>query len=704
MPLRSPGMGAKQSIVKAAGKGDMERVQHHLKKRGRAALFEKEPGGWTALHKAARKGRLEMVEYLIENMADIESIDAAMMTPLHCACWKGHADVVSTMLERGASPFALTESGWNPIHTAAFRGHDKVVKVLLGNSELSMAQRDLQGFTALELTDFDAVAELLEQAGFNEIAKMMEEDEQIYLEFDGEFQSEFSAEDMQAAAERKGVDIFAMLGLRPDATPSEVKQAYKRLAGKYAKVRPSSAQRNRPSSAEAQQRRKRQQLSDGPLAGDRVEYAPAEPPKPEQPVPAPSPPPEQAEEDVFEKMEQELVERGYGREAVRKSLGQVGYSSVADAEVLLREWGHAPKTKGAFMRKWKGGDSSQPPSRAASSLSTASSRPPGTPAAPTPAPPTPDIAAQPDLKPAAPPPVTKRPQAPPSPAVSLPPPPSAPLNVQKEAAASAVLSDMLEGVQGAGVWLHVGGRAPPGGAGNDEANQANGDATRSATALSGRSAVSDLEGGVSVRSTRNDVAPTPADSAPGREEAAAKGVAAKVKGRKEDWEVLPLKVLKQVAPKGWKPFQSTTTGKIYWYHKESKQTCWDPPDGHPSFQELQSRATGDIDSGQRPETASSDLPAKSGAAEGFRPTISPNEPAAGVAVLGAAGGVLVAAPPAAAAAAAAGTDSGGQSKMDRERELATQLVLAESRAVASDATRYLSPLPYDISTHAPTAL
>jgi ankyrin repeat protein len=44
-------------------------LQHHIKKRGRAALFEKEPGGWTALHKAARKGKAEMVEYLIENMA-----------------------------------------------------------------------------------------------------------------------------------------------------------------------------------------------------------------------------------------------------------------------------------------------------------------------------------------------------------------------------------------------------------------------------------------------------------------------------------------------------------------------------------------------------------------------------------------------------------------------------------------------------------
>lgn len=94
-------MGAKQSVVKAAGKGNMERVKHHLKKRGRAVLFEKEPGGWTALHKAARKGKTEMVEYLIESMADIESIDASMSTPLHCACWKGHAQVVQMLLDKG---------------------------------------------------------------------------------------------------------------------------------------------------------------------------------------------------------------------------------------------------------------------------------------------------------------------------------------------------------------------------------------------------------------------------------------------------------------------------------------------------------------------------------------------------------------------------------------------------------------------------
>jgi hypothetical protein len=270
-------MGAKQSVVKAAGKGNMDRVQHHIKKRGRAVLFEKEPGGWTALHKAARKGKAEMVEYLIEKMADIESIDAAMMTPLHCACWKGHTEVVEKLLEKGANALVVTESGWNPIHTAAFRGHADVVKVLLSQSELNPGQRDLQGFTALEITDCDSVAELLEQAGFNVIQDMMDDDDEIFLEVDGE--EGRSAEDIQATAQRKGVDIYALLGLPPDATAQQVKDAYKRLAGKYASLRPSSAQRKRPSSAEARRPGQRHEEGDAmglqaSLDGERVEYVP----------------------------------------------------------------------------------------------------------------------------------------------------------------------------------------------------------------------------------------------------------------------------------------------------------------------------------------------------------------------------------------------------------------------------------------------
>lgn len=241
-------MGAKQSMVQAAGKGNMDRVKHHLKKRGRAVLFEKEPGGWTALHKAARKGKVEMVDYLIDNMADLESTDASLSTPLHCACWKGHVDVVAKLLEKGANPHAVTESGWNPVHSAAFRGHPTVIKVLLSETDVNAAQRDLQGFTAIELTDFDEVASLLEEAGYRALQQMLEsQEEDLFLEVEGE--PDRSGVDIADEGRRKGIDIYAMLGLPPNASAEEVKQAYKRLTGRYAKARPSSAQRNRPSSS-----------------------------------------------------------------------------------------------------------------------------------------------------------------------------------------------------------------------------------------------------------------------------------------------------------------------------------------------------------------------------------------------------------------------------------------------------------------------
>jgi ankyrin repeat protein len=62
-------MGGKQSVVKAAGRGDLERVKECLQKRGRMELYRKEPGGWTALHKAARCGKLDVVSFLLESQA-----------------------------------------------------------------------------------------------------------------------------------------------------------------------------------------------------------------------------------------------------------------------------------------------------------------------------------------------------------------------------------------------------------------------------------------------------------------------------------------------------------------------------------------------------------------------------------------------------------------------------------------------------------
>ena len=36
---------------------------------------------------------------------------------------------------------------------------------------------------------------------------------------------------------------------------------------------------------------------------------------------------------------------------------------------------------------------------------------------------------------------------------------------------------------------------------------------------------------------------------------------------------------KPVVPVGWKMITSKSTGKVYWYHKQTGKSTWDPPPG-----------------------------------------------------------------------------------------------------------------------------
>lgn len=67
--------------------------------------------------------------------------------------------MVEHLLQVGANSSALTESGWSPLHTAAFRGHANVAEVLLSHDEVDASQRDLMGYTPLELAEQEAVSE-----------------------------------------------------------------------------------------------------------------------------------------------------------------------------------------------------------------------------------------------------------------------------------------------------------------------------------------------------------------------------------------------------------------------------------------------------------------------------------------------------------------------------------------------------------------
>ena len=90
--------------------------------------------GWTALHRAASRGNVDVVEVLVERGASVDAQSSNGCTPLHLAAFNGHLGVVSELLRLGAQASMTVVAGEyyrTPLHQAAGRGHKEIVSVLL---------------------------------------------------------------------------------------------------------------------------------------------------------------------------------------------------------------------------------------------------------------------------------------------------------------------------------------------------------------------------------------------------------------------------------------------------------------------------------------------------------------------------------------------------------------------------------------------
>ncbi|EDM13189.1 tankyrase, TRF1-interacting ankyrin-related ADP-ribose polymerase 2 (predicted) [Rattus norvegicus] len=154
-----------RELFEACRNGDVERVKRLVtpeKVNSRDTAGRKS----TPLHFAAGFGRKDVVEYLLQNGANVQARDDGGLIPLHNACSFGHAEVVNLLLQHGADPNARDNWNYTPLHEAAIKGKIDVCIVLLQHGA-EPTIRNTDGRTALDLADPSAKAVLT--AGYNRV-------------------------------------------------------------------------------------------------------------------------------------------------------------------------------------------------------------------------------------------------------------------------------------------------------------------------------------------------------------------------------------------------------------------------------------------------------------------------------------------------------------------------------------------------------
>lgn len=104
----------------------------------------------TPLHFAAGYNRVPVVEFLLENGAEVHAADKGGLVPLHNACSYGHFEVTELLVKHGANVNVADLWKFTPLHEAAAKGKYEIVKLLLKHgADPSKKNRD--GATPLDL-------------------------------------------------------------------------------------------------------------------------------------------------------------------------------------------------------------------------------------------------------------------------------------------------------------------------------------------------------------------------------------------------------------------------------------------------------------------------------------------------------------------------------------------------------------------------
>ena len=120
--------------------------------------------GSTPLNIAADRGFTDIVMMLLDAGADKEVKDTFGFVPLHWAAAKGHTDIVMMLLDAGADINVMSKNGTTPLHLASAKGDTDIVMMLL-DAGADKDVKDKKGKTPLHYA---------EEKGHTDVVKLLE--------------------------------------------------------------------------------------------------------------------------------------------------------------------------------------------------------------------------------------------------------------------------------------------------------------------------------------------------------------------------------------------------------------------------------------------------------------------------------------------------------------------------------------------------
>jgi ankyrin repeat protein len=135
------------NIISLSWLGYFDEVKDLVAKNGKEIVHQTDDFGDTALHAAAAKGRLELVQFLISNGANVNAQNHMGSTPLHKAMVAKFDQIAITklLLKSGADANVKNKNEFLPEDLAR---DSKVFDLLLGESAITAEvslQKDMHG-------------------------------------------------------------------------------------------------------------------------------------------------------------------------------------------------------------------------------------------------------------------------------------------------------------------------------------------------------------------------------------------------------------------------------------------------------------------------------------------------------------------------------------------------------------------------------